>query len=143
MAPARALSLLLVAAGLYAAGEAWWRMPLGTPGAPGPGMLPFLLGVAVAALAGATLVERARAPAEVIDRRRAAFVGALLVLYPLLLPWAGFGVTTTLVLFLLGRVIAPLAPARLALFALASSAVAIALFRQLLAVPLPRGPWGF
>ena len=48
-----------------------------------------------------------------------------------------------LVLFALARVIAPLPPARLAAFAVGSSILATALFRRLLAVPLPAGPWGF
>jgi hypothetical protein len=142
MAPARALALLLVAAGLYAAIEASVRMPLGTAGAPGPGMLPLALGLTLAALAGAALLQRPRAPAA-IARRRVVLVGALLVLYPLLLPRLGFGVATALVLFALARVIAPLPPARLAAFAVASSILATVLFRRLLAVPLPAGPWGF
>jgi hypothetical protein len=143
MAPARALALLLVAAGLYAAIEASVRMPLGTAGAPGPGMLPLALGLILAALAGAALLlQRPRAPAA-IARRRVLLVGALLVLYPLLLPRLGFGVATALVLFALARVIAPLPPARLAAFAVGSSILATALFRRLLAVPLPAGPWGF
>ncbi len=141
--PARALALLLVAVGLYAAGDAWWHMPLGTPGMPGPGMLPLALGLLVAFLAAASLLQRAPAPAVGFVRRRATAVAALLVLYPLLLPRAGFALTTALVLFLLGRAIAPVPPARLALFALASAAGSVILFRRLLAVPLPSGPWGF
>jgi putative tricarboxylic transport membrane protein len=143
MALARALPLLLVATGLATAFDAWWRMPLGAPSAPGPGLLPLALGLVLAALAGAALVQDAPAPDESIARRRVALVGAFLVLYPLLLPRVGFGATTALVLFALGRVIAPLAPARLALFALVATVVAVVLFRQLLAVPLPVGPWGF
>jgi len=60
-----------------------------------------------------------------------------------LLPRLGFGATTAVELFALGRVIAPLALMRLAAFALVSSVLATALFRRLLAVPLPSGPWGF
>ena len=143
MAAARALGLVLVAVGLYAAGEAWARMPLGLPSAPGPGMLPLVLGLTLAALAAATIVQRAPAAAETMDRRRPLVVGALVLLYPLLLPRVGFGLTTALALFAMGRVIAPVTPGRLALFAVASAAVAVALFRHLLAVPLPVGPWGF
>ncbi|MGH7388335.1 MAG: tripartite tricarboxylate transporter TctB family protein [Candidatus Rokuibacteriota bacterium] len=144
MTPPRALALLLVAAGLYADADAGWRMPLGTPGTPGPGMLPLALGVAVALLAGATLLQRAPPEAaEPMAGRRPTEVAALLVLYPLLLPRAGFALTTALVIFLIGRAIAPAAPARLAVFALASAAGAVVLFRRLLAVPLPGGPWGF
>ena len=142
MAPARVLGLLLVAAGLYASIEAWARMPLGTPSAPGPGMLPLALGLTVAALAGAALLQRPPAPAA-IARRRVALAAALLVLYPVLLPRLGFGTTTALELFALGRVIAPEPPTRLAAFSVASSILATVLFRRLLAVPLPAGPWGF
>jgi len=78
MAP-RVLGLLLVAAGLSAAIEAWARMPLGSPSAPGPGMLPFALGLTLAALAGAALLQRTPAPAA-IARRRVALVAALRVL---------------------------------------------------------------
>jgi putative tricarboxylic transport membrane protein len=143
MAPARALALLLVAVGLAAALDALWRMPLGAPSAPGPGLLPLALGLVLAALGGAALGQRVPASAGSIAGGRVALVGVLLVLYPLLLPRIGFGLTTLLVLFALGRVIAPLAPARLALFALVATVVAVVLFRQLLAVPLPVGPWGF
>lgn len=143
MAAARALGLLLVAVGLYAAAEAWVRMPLGVPSAPGPGALPLVLGLTLAVLAGATVIGRAPAAAGSIAGRRTGLVSALLVLYPLLLPRAGFGVTTALVLFAMGRLIAPVALGRLALFAAVTAAIAVALFRHVLAVPLPGGPWGF
>lgn len=143
MAAARALGLLLVAVGLYAAVEAWTRMPLGTPSAPGPGALPLVLGLTLAALAGATVVAAPPASAGPLAARRTGLVSALLVLYPLLLPRAGFGLTTAIVLFAMGRVIAPVAPGRLALFAAAAAAGGVVLFRHVLAVPLPGGPWGF
>lgn len=70
-------------------------------------------------------------------------MAALLVAYPLALPLLGFGITTAASLFLLARAIARAPLWRLAAFALMTTGAADALFRRLLAVPLPSGPWGF
>ena len=101
-----------------------------------PDLKRVLKAVAVSAFGLFALVALDRTTGPAIPR-------SMLVLYPLLLPRLGFGVATALVLFALARVIAPLPPARLAAFAVGSSILATALFRRLLAVPLPAGPWGF
>ncbi len=143
MVPARLLALVLVAVGLGAAVVAWSSMPLGEPGSPGPGLFPLALGLATAALAGATLFQTPPAGAPVTAGRRVAVVAALLVLFPLLLSRAGFGLTAALELFLLGRAVSSVGSGRLAVFALTAASAGVLLFRHLLALPLPAGPWGF
>ncbi len=139
----RALALLFLVVGVLAAVETWRRIPVGTPANPGPGMFPLVLAVALAVLAAAAGLARQwpALPAPAVGRTVA--VATLLVGYPLALPRLGFGLTTALVLFLLSRGLAPARPLRLALFAIVASAAAVLLFRKLLAVPLPQGPWGF
>jgi hypothetical protein len=70
-------------------------------------------------------------------------VAALLVAFPLALPRLGFALTTAVTLFLFARALEARPLLRLAAFALLFTAAAVLLFRHLLAVPLPRGPWGF
>jgi putative tricarboxylic transport membrane protein len=143
MTGARAIALLLAACGALAAVQAWRAIPVGSLGEPGPGLLPFLLALALVALGAAAALEGRRPAPGPVDRRRALLVAALLVAYPAALPFLGFALTTTLALFLLGRALGSRAPGRLAIFAVASTAAAVVLFQRLLLVPLPRGPWGF
>ncbi|MBI4270679.1 MAG: tripartite tricarboxylate transporter TctB family protein [Candidatus Rokubacteria bacterium] len=141
--PGRVVALLLAGAGLFAVVEVWRRMPLGTPADPGPGMFPLLLAATLAGLAAAAALGRRWPAPSPAAGRRALAVAALLVAYPAALPRLGFAVTTALAMLLLARALEPAPWPRLAAFALVASAAAIALFRVLLAVPLPRGPWGF
>lgn len=138
----RLLALALAAAGAWAALRAWRAIPLGTLAEPGPGLFPFLLAVALALLGLAAALMPA-APAAPAARGRALAVAALLVAYPLALPRLGFALSTALGLLLLARAIEARSLGRLAAFALLVTVGAVLLFRQLLAVPLPRGPWGF
>jgi hypothetical protein len=139
----RLLALFLAGCGAWAAIEAGRRMPLGTLADPGPGLLPLVLAGLLAVLAGAAALARGPSPPAPAATGRALVVAALLVVYPLLLPRLGFGLTTALAMFALARAIEPRPVAALALFAGLGTAGALLLFRHVLAVPLPRGPWGF
>jgi putative tricarboxylic transport membrane protein len=139
----RGLALLLAAAGIAAALEAWRTMPMGTADDPGPGVLPLVLGLAVGGLGVATALARGWPPAVPIERARAlASVGAV-VGWALALPYLGFALTTVAALIVLGRAIGPASVARLLMFALVAGGGASLLFRGLLKLPLPRGPWGW
>ncbi len=139
----RGLAVLLAGVGIAAAVEAWRSMPLGTADDPGAGLLPLVLGLAVAALGGATALARAWPPGAPLERRRALAVGGAVVAWALALPYLGFAVTTVVALFVLGRGIGRAPVARLLVFALLAGGGAVLLFRGLLKMPLPRGPWGW
>ena len=76
-------------------------------------------------------------------RARTLVAAAVIAAWPLALPRLGFALTTGLGLLLLARVVDDAPWARLAVFAAAATAGAVLLFRVLLRVPLPPGPWGF
>jgi hypothetical protein len=65
-----------------------------------------------------------------------------MVAWPLALPRLGFALTTGLGLLLLGRVVDEASWKGLVAFAVLVTAGAVLLFRVLLRVPLPVGPWG-
>jgi putative tricarboxylic transport membrane protein len=139
----RGLAVVLAGMGAAAAVEAWRSIPLGTADDPGAGLLPLVLGLAVAALGGATALARAWPPGAPLERRRALAVAGTVVAWALALPYLGFAVTTVAALFFLGRSVGRAPVARLAVFALLAGGGATLLFRGLLRMPLPRGPWGW
>jgi putative tricarboxylic transport membrane protein len=137
------LALLLAALGVAAAAEAWRRIPLGTADDPGPGILPLLLGLGVAGLGIAAALAGAWPPGAPLERRRALAVASAVVAWALALPYLGFALTTVAALFLLARGVGGAPLSRLLVFALLTSGGAVLLFRGLLKMPLPRGPWGW
>jgi hypothetical protein len=139
----RALGTVLAGAGLLAAVGAWRSIPLGTPSQPGPGSLPFVLGLAVAVLAASSAIAPGVERPPAIDHRKALTVGTLFVAYPLVMPWLGFGVTTAAVLFAMARVLSPEPAWKLGVFAVIGAVVTRLVFTRAAGVPLPRGPWGF
>jgi hypothetical protein len=139
---ARGLALLLGAIGALAALEAWRAMPLGTADEPGPGLMPLGLGVLLAGLALAAAAGRDWPRPEPLARARTLGAAAVIAAWPLALPRLGFAVTTALGLLLLGRMVDEASWTRLAVFAALTTAGAVLLFRVLLRVPLPPGPWG-
>ena len=140
---ARGLALLLAAIGVLAALEAWRAMPLGTGNDPGPGLMPLVLAVLLAALALAAAASRDWPRPGPVARARTLAAAAVIAAWPLALPRLGFALTTGVGLLLLARVVDETSWVRLAVFAAVTTAGAVLLFRGLLRVPLPAGPWGF
>jgi len=118
-------------------------MPMGAPSDPGPGVLPLLLGLAVGGLAIATALSRSWPRPAPMERGPVVVAVAAVLGWAAALPYLGFTVTTAVALFLLGRAIGPAPLGRLLAFAVLASGGASMLFRQLLKLPLPRGPWGW
>jgi putative tricarboxylic transport membrane protein len=139
----RWFALLIAASGIAAALEAWRAMPMGTADDPGPGLLPLVLGLAVGALGFATALGRTWPAAAPILRGRAFAVASAVAAWALALPYLGFAVSTIAALFLNGRAIGTSPIARQLMFALVAGGGASLLFRGLLKLPLPRGPWGW
>jgi hypothetical protein len=140
---ARGFALLLAAIGVLAALEAWRAMPLGTGDEPGPGLMPLVLAVLLAALALAAAASRDWPRPGPVARARTLAAAAVIAAWPLALPRLGFALTTGVGLLLLARVVDATSWVRLAVFAAVTTAGAVLLFRVLLRVPLPAGPWGF
>jgi hypothetical protein len=140
---ARGLALLLAVTGALAGLRAWRAMPLGTADEPGPGLMPLVLAGLLAALALAAAASRDWPRPGPVARARTLAAAAVIAAWPLALPRLGFALTTGLGLLLLARVVDDAPWARLAVFAAATTAGAVLLFRVLLRVPLPPGPWGF
>jgi putative tricarboxylic transport membrane protein len=141
--PGRGLALLLASVGLAAAVEAWRSMPLGAADDPGPGGLPLVLGLAVAGLGVATALTRTWPAAAPVERGRGLAVAAAVVGWALALPWLGFEVASIVALGVLARAVGRVPVTRALLFALLTGGGAVLLFRVLLGMPLPRGPWGW
>jgi putative tricarboxylic transport membrane protein len=139
----RALGVLLAGMGLFAALGAWRSIPLGTVSQPGPGLVPLVLGLALAVLAACTVVAPGAGVPSPIDRGKAVRVGALFVAYALAMPWLGFGVTTALVVFLMARTLSPEPAWKLGLLAVTGAVLTTVLFTRAAGLALPRGPWGF
>jgi putative tricarboxylic transport membrane protein len=140
---ARGFAALIALSGALAAAEAWRSMPLGTPDEPGPGLMPLALGALAFGLGlAAAAVGEAPRPATLAPAR-ALLAAAILVVWPLALPRLGFALTTAVALLLLARVVGEARWPRVALFAAVTTTAAVLLFRVLLRVPLPVGPWGF
>jgi putative tricarboxylic transport membrane protein len=139
----RGLALVLAALGAAAVAEAWRGIPVGSPDDPGPGALPVVVGVIVVALGIAVAFTRNWSPTPRLDLRRTLTVVAVVVSWVFAMPRLGFAMTSIVALFFLGRAIGQAPVARLLVFALLTGGGAVALFRGLLKLPLPRGPWGW
>jgi hypothetical protein len=140
---ARGLAVLLAVLGVLAALQAWRAMPLGTGDEPGPGLMPLMLAVLLAVLALAAAAARDWPRPQPVAVARTLAAAAVIAAWPLALPRLGFALTTGLGLLLLARVVDETPWARLAVFAAVATAAAVLVFRVLLRVPLPAGPWGF
>ena len=139
---ARGFTLLMAAVGALGALEAWRTMPLGTADEPGPGLMPLVLGLLLAALGLAAVLARDWPRPGPLARVRILAAAVVVVAWPFALPRLGFALTTALALVLLGRVVDEAPWTRLLVFGLVLTAAAVLVFRVLLRLPLPVGPWG-
>lgn len=118
--------------------------------APGAGFLPVWLAGFLSVLAVVFVVKRLRAgawrsvdpDARPVWRRPAAIAAGLAVCVVVIEP-LGFGVTVTLYLAFLLRIIERRSWGVTVAVAAGTVAVLWALFGAWLRVPLPKGPWGF
>jgi len=127
------------------------RLPLGGPQNPGPGFLPFLIGVLILTLSVALLVrsiplkgEKKIGPAAGFPRSfKLAGTTASLFLFAFAFPHLGFLMTTIPLMIFLSRVIGAQSwKVSLAIGFLTSFAM-YGLFQIWLKVQFPVGPWGF
>jgi hypothetical protein len=138
--------LMLIALALYVG----WQnraYPIGTLAEPGPGYLPLLLAVFLAA-AGLLIVLRGGkshllAAMPWPEARRAAVILAACAFATLALERFGYRLTVmALLIFFLG-VVERRRPVRAGIVAVAFSLISFYVIGTLLKVPLPRSPWGF
>ncbi len=138
------VALLLL--GVFAAWEGA-RMPQGSAGLPGPGVMPVALGVllALGAIALLTISARARVAAEpmAIGHRRITWAVLALFVAGLLWERVGFLVTSTLFLFVLLWTLSTLGWWRSLVAAVLATIAARFVFQHLLDVRLPPLPFAY
>jgi hypothetical protein len=120
-------------------------LSLGTPRQPGPGFVPFLLGLALIALPLLALLERRSRPASESGRGRPGSVLATAVgfgLYVLVLDRLGFYLASFLLLVLLTRVAGERRYGRAVAAAAISLLVVYLLFDRVFLIPFPPGLLG-
>jgi putative tricarboxylic transport membrane protein len=137
------VGLSLIAVGAFAAWEAL-RMPQGTAALPGPGVLPFALGVLIAACALVLIVART-SPDQPVTVGNRQVVCALLAVLAAGLLWerAGFLISSTFFLFVLLWMLSPLGWWRSLIAAAVGAAAARFVFQNLLNVVLPPLPFAY
>jgi putative tricarboxylic transport membrane protein len=127
------------------------RLPLGGPQNPGPGFLPFLVGVLMSILSVALLIrsfrfqrEKKTEPTAAPSRRfkLVATTGGLF-LFAFAFPYLGFLITTIPLMIFLPRVIGKLSWKVSLTIGFLTSVAMYALFKIWLKVQFPVGPWGF
>ena len=138
------VALLLL--GVLAAWEGA-RMPQGSAGLPGPGVMPVALGVllALCAIALLTISASARIAAEPIAIGHRRITGAVLALFAAGLLWerAGFLVTSSLFLFVLLWTLSALGWWRSLVAAALGAVAARFVFQNVLNVVLPPLPFAY
>ncbi len=129
--------------------------PFGNWEDPGPGFVPFALGLVVILLGGIlffqaiTRKERgSQSPSQPLIPKRAAFIRVASTLGGMLLSAAvflhlGFILTTFFLILFMMRSIQPLKWRVTLFYGLISAFGSFVLFQLLLKTPLPRGPFGF
>lgn len=136
----------IFAAGLLLFGVFWaWQgsrlQMVAGDGGPGPGVLPTALGLLIAALAVVNLLRPELERVEFPNRRRVLLVLGSLIAYAALLEPLGYVLTTFLFLAVLLMALAERRRWWQPVSALAVSLGTYALFRLVLAVPLPPDPF--
>ena len=140
----RALNACWIFLGAAAAAYAWTLGLIG-PSGPESGLFPLIaalivMGAGIALLFSSPVVPQLPRGAALL--RVAGVVGGLAFM-ALALPYAGFAVTGALAMVILVRTAGDSSWAEAILLALASVAVVMWLFGQVLGMALPRGPWGW
>jgi putative tricarboxylic transport membrane protein len=140
----RALNAFWILLGAAAAAYAW-SLGLAGPSGPESGLFPLIAALIVMA-AGIALLFRS--PVEGHLPRGAALLRVFgvvggLAFMALALPYAGFALTGALAMVLLVRTAGDSSWPGAIVLALASVAVVMWLFGQVLGMALPRGPWGW
>ena len=137
---------VITAFGLYVAWAAR-EYPFGTLAEPGPGYLPFVLAMVLAAF-GALLALRGRAvptdrQVRFDDLPHALLLLAVLSAAAYAIERAGYRVTVALMLFFLLAIVERRSVIMSALLAAAMALGSFYLINNVLRVPLPVGAWGF
>lgn len=134
---------------LFSLGVMWETrvLPLGTFRQPGPGYMPILLALALAAMAILVALggggSRPLASLEWGERKHALAILAGCAFAALVMERLGYRLTVGILLVFLLWVVERKRPALVAAMALGLSLGTFFLFSGLLKVPLPRGPLGF
>ncbi|RAI34058.1 tripartite tricarboxylate transporter TctB family protein [Rhodoplanes roseus] len=140
-----AVGLALAVAGVALAIMAW-PIPRGEVGNPGPGFMPFVLGLALVGLGLACALRALRehdATAVVLANRKAAVCLAMLLAAALAFIPVGFVPTVAVMLSVLFAVLAGMPWWRAALSGCGASLALFAVFQYALGLGLPAGIWPF
>lgn len=134
---------------LFSLGVVWETrvLPLGNLHQPGPGYMPMLLAIALAAMGLLVALAGGDSPPlaslEWLERRHALAILAACAFAALALERLGYRLTVLLLLALILGPVERKRPAVVAVMALGLALGTFFLFSNLLRVPLPRGPLGF
>lgn len=143
-------SIFLLIIGIFFFVEAQ-ELPIGRVTRPGPGFLPFWLGIAMMVVSLALVIRSISNKNDFLLREslwkglkwhKVILTIVVLLLYALFLESIGFCIATFVLLFFLFRVIGELSWWWGAIGSILTSFLTYTLFRQLLEVQLPRGLWG-
>jgi putative tricarboxylic transport membrane protein len=149
MKPDKASSLFFIALSIVIIWSSY-RLRLGTPASPGPGLLPFLAGVGLVAVSIVHLLkEGVRAHSGDMGTVKQLWAGmnwhkpmmiaAALILYTIVLDNVGFLASTAVILIFLFRIVEPMRWFVATVSGMAASFVSYAIFALWLQVQLPRG----
>ena len=136
-------SLIWLIAGMVVA-TASLKMRVGTLQSPGPGLMPLCLSVLLIGLSLILIVTEFRSSAgsiEVGNLRRPALIGTALLGYAIVLPAAGFFLTTCVFVFVLLVTLDNRPWLNAAALAVAVGAVCQVVFVRWLDVEMPHGTW--
>ena len=143
----RALNAFWIVLGAAAAAYAWTLGVIG-PSGPDSGLFPAIAALIIVAAGLALMFQRGSAAAHPDFPRGAALwrvggVVAGLALMALGVPYLGFAITGAITMLILLRTVEQSSWLVSVVLAIGSVVAVVALFGNLLGMPLPRGPWGF
>ena len=143
----RALNVFWIALGAAAAAHAYTLGVIG-PSGPESGLFPLIASVIVMATGAVLLVWPASRAGTPLYPRGAALLRVLgvvggLAFLAIAIPYLGFAVAAAITMMILLRTVERARWVESLGLALASIAIVIWLFRHVLGMQLPRGPWGW